>query len=89
MVIKTIAISLALLIVVSIIALVALGYLSSRGVDALPEGLWEELHAIKTKIYDNTLRNVLYNWKHTLFEALRLESSLSQVPPLNPLEYIS
>jgi DNA-binding SARP family transcriptional activator len=89
MVIKTIAASLALFVVISVIALVCLSYLSSRGIDALPENVWEDLHTMKTRVYDNTLRNVLHNLKHMLSGNLCLESSLSQVPLLNPPEHIS
>ena len=88
-VVKIIVLSLALFIMVSIIALVFLSYLSSRGIDALPENVWEELHSLKTQVYDNTFRHVLHNFKHTLFQALHLESSLFLLTPLNPLARVS
>ena len=80
---KIIVLSLALFIIVSIMALICLGYLSSRGVDALPENVWENLHTMKTYVYDFTVRNVLHSLKHKLFDALHLESSLSLLTPLN------
>lgn len=83
--VKIIAISLTLLIVVSVMALVLFGYLSSRGIDILPEELWEELHGLKHQVYDNMLRNVLSNLKHKLFEALHLENPLVLLPPRNLL----
>ena len=83
-VVKIIVISLALFIIVSVMALVCLSYLSSRGIDALPESFWEKLHAVKTKVYDNMLRDVLHNLRHQLFQALHLESSLTLLTPLNP-----
>ena len=83
MLVKIVVISLALFIIVSVMALVCLSYLSSRGIDALPEGFWEKLHATKTKVYDNLLRDVLHSLKHQLFQALHLESSLSLLTPLN------